>query len=391
MKRLLVNVFAIDVARGMARVTLSWAMLQGYGAYGVSAVVLLISVGQFLGALGAGHLTDRFSRAKLAREASWIGGIGFLSIGIAFATRQEGVFVIGALAFVTYVLLAVHDNAIRTLIPSIVSSHEIERANGHFITAGEIGSFCGPAVAGWLVAAYGAQAVILLAAASCLIAAATIRRLKVQTERIALPGERNGSDLKYLNVGFFKANSWLGFGLVLAVLANILVVPISLVLVPIRIKEVGFGAMELGYFYAALSMGFAASGVFWTQKLWTRIGDLRLAAFLAAGSMVYLLTSYFNLMPLILICGAAAGFFLAKFEISWNSLLQTRIDSGLLGRVYGLGSWTSFGGRTLGVAAVGSVTSLIGVQATTFGLIVCLLLAVLIVVALGQVKSAQME
>jgi len=392
MNRLLANVFAINIARGMARVALSWVMLQRFGAFGLSAVVLSMSVGQFLGSLSAGYLTDRLNRRKVARETSWISGAVFALVEVDFLNRHDGLFPICVLVFIIYILLSVHDNAARTLIPSIVSSgDDIERANGHFITTGEVGSFIGPAITGLLIGFYRAEIVIILAVACCIVAAMAMGGLDPKGDAHRFQCEKREAAAESLTIGFFIANAWLVFGLLLAVLANIFIVPISLVLVPLRINEVGFGAVELGYFYAALSAGFAAAGLLGMRDLWSRLGELRLGAFLAAGSGIYGLTSYFHILPIIVICGLGAGFFLAKFEIGWNSLMQSRIRANMIGRVYGLGSWTSFAGRTIGVSAVGMVASVSSVQITTFGSILCLMLGIAVVTVLTQTRIVQIE
>lgn len=390
MRHLLANVFAIDLARGMARVALSWLMLQRHGAAGLSAVVLAMSVGQFLGSLLAGYVTDRGDRRTLARESSWICGVGFALVGILLGSGSDSAITVCALVLLIYALLSVHDNAARTLIPSIVPRDGIERANGHFITAGEVGSFVGPMITGWLIGAYRADAVIVMAAGGCLIAALAINGLghaarQRHTPEATLPAPGR------LTIGYLRANGWLVFGLLLAVLANILLVPISLVLVPLRIKEVGFGAVELGYFYAALSAGFAAAGLLKLGDLWGRLGDARLAAFLAAGSAVYTLTFFFHILPVILLCGLGAGFFLARFEIGWSSLIQDRTRADMLGRVYGLGSWTSFAGRMIGVSGAGLLVAGAGVQVVTFALIMALLVTVVVLVAVTQTRAALIE
>jgi hypothetical protein len=249
--------------------------------------------------------------------------------------------------------------------------------NGYFVTVGQVGFFLAPLAAGWLIERSGAAAALSLAGVGCLAAAGILGPLRARETTGAADKADAAGDRK-LKPLFFVQTPWLFKGLCLAVLANLLIVPIATVLVPLRVNEVSFGAMQLGYFYAALSAGIALAGLMTMPRIaW--IGEsVQLALFLCAASVTYLLTYFFDLLPVILVCGLVVGALLSLFEVNWNSMIQERTLSGMVGRVYGASSWLSFVARTAGVALAGWIANRAGTQEA---ITTCVVVAVIAIAA----------
>jgi MFS family permease len=100
---------------------------------------------------------------------------------------------------------------------------------------------------------------------------------------------------------------------------------------------------------------------------------------------VFSFTSFF-LISLILAIGLGVGF-MVEFTMI-NTLLQTRVDDQLRGRVMGLYTLTFFGFAPLGNLAVGALSQRIGLSyAMTLFAVIGLLLSVIVLRKIPQIKS----
>ncbi|MEL6601213.1 MAG: MFS transporter, partial [Pseudomonadota bacterium] len=109
-----------------------------------------------------GILTDRVERISLMVRADSLrvlASLGIVALILALpdtALGQENAgwaYALAAFAFLTGTAEVLRDNAAQTVLPSIVSKPDLERANGQLWTAETVmGSFIGPPLAGALVA-----------------------------------------------------------------------------------------------------------------------------------------------------------------------------------------------------------------------------------------------
>lgn len=377
------NVFATDFAQGAARVALSWIVLQQHGAASLSLIVLVMALGQFSGAFIAGHFTDRFSRRTIAALTNWISSAGLFGIAVVLFRGNAQVYYIAPLTFATYLALAVHDNAARTLIPEIVPPGNLRRVNGLFVTLGEVGYFIAPLAAGWIIEGLGGGAALCLTASACVVAAVLVRIIPLR-DRAEVSAAVEVAPPPRLKLAFFLQNQWLLTGLCAAVSANLFILPISNLLIPIRVSEVGFGAAELGYFYAALSAGFASAGLARMPRFSSVAESVQLALYISGAALIYVLTYFFDFLPVIFVCGFFAGSLLVVFEVNWNAIMQERTPSSLVGRVYGVSSWLSFVGRSVGVALAGWAVGGLGTQFVISACIVGLLITLGVALLAGR-------
>jgi len=348
---LLANVFASDFARGIVKVALGWIVLEQHGAAGLSFFILITSLGQFFGSMFAGHVTDRNDKKKVAFVVTSISAVGILGLAGASNSSGHSLILVSSLSAAVHFILSIQDNATRTLIPSTVGTQGIENANAKFITVGEVGYFIAPLFAGYWTTYYGPSGILVAAAFVAFAGALAISGIPPSHEDL------DACENSVMQEGRVKLKifeyRWLYLGAALAMIANFLLVPISYVLVPIIIEGNGLSAVELGYFYAAMSLGLATVGFLNAEKLGASLGTWQMPVFICLAALTYVGTFFFEYVMIIIVCGAFAGFFLAKFEVSWNAIIQRESPPNLLGRIYSFGSWTSFAARSLGVFLVG--------------------------------------
>ncbi|MDT9000908.1 MFS transporter [Paucibacter sp. APW11] len=371
----LASIFATDFAGGGARVAICWIVLKGYGGAGLGLVTLLITVGQFFGSLAAGHLTDRFNRKRIAVFTNWLGAGLFLLTAIGLSQGAQPLSNLAILAFLIYTNLAIHDNAARTLIPRIESSLELREINGYILTLGEIGYFIAPVLIGLTLDKFGAEIALSITAGAYFIAGSLFSLTRFRTTNQDNP-TTDCEQTQGLSTKFFKKNYWLINGIYAAAIANFFILPISTLLIPIKLERLGASAADLGYFYAALSLGLGLAGLSKIPKITGFSEGALLHFYITLAAAIYLLTYFFSTTWVVYLCGFFAGFTLALFEITWHSTLQELTPPNLLGRIYGVNSWMSFGGRSAGMAVASWAATSFEVQPTIAASIACLFMLV---------------
>jgi MFS family permease len=376
----LTHAATVAAAVGAARVAIAWAVLQKFGTSALGVVIIVLSVGQFLGAFFAGALTDRFRRKGILALTSLViaGAMGFISIVV---DRSASHVAVACLAFLGYFCLAVHDNAARTLIPSIVSHAEIRGLNGRFLGVTQVLQFVAPAVAGWVIDSAGAKSVFLASAALCVVGAVTAAMIRVVSA--AAPASQAPAVSQDNARTFILASPWLILGLVLVTAANAFIVPIASYLVPLRVEEGNGTASQLGFFFSALSAGVAMAGFsgLTQNKRFTDVTQL--SAFIGGAACVYVLIAIRADIFTLVVLGFLIGGLLCLFEANWNSTIQEQTPSHILGRVYATSSWMSFGARSIGTAGATWLVSRLPV-ATVMIICACAMLVAIAAISGGR-------
>ena len=160
-------------------------------------------------------------------------------------------------------------------------------------------------------------------------------------------------------------------------MANFLLLPISLILIPALIEQAGLNASTLGTFYASMSIGLAIAGMSGARWPFGQATLSGLSLALIAAAATYLPVVHAAHVAIFVATGLASGYLLAVFEIGWTSMIQRRSDLGMIGRIYGLGSWTSFAARALGMLLVGAAVEWTGVPTLIVLLVATMITGVL--------------
>lgn len=153
-----------NLGDGVAAVAMPWlATLLTRDPLMISAVAMAGVLPWFLFALPAGVWTDRADRRLLMIRADSVRlaltlcvvamTLSIPASPIAAGTEIGLVATLAAIAFLLGMAEVVRDNASQTVLPSIVASNDLERANGQMWSAEQVmGRFIGPPLAGALIA-----------------------------------------------------------------------------------------------------------------------------------------------------------------------------------------------------------------------------------------------
>jgi MFS family permease len=276
------------------------------------------------------------------------------------------------LAFVYGTAAAVFMPALMGLIPQTVSHARLQEANGLLALTRSTASVAGPALAGVLVVSAGSGEAIAVDAATFVVSALCLARMRLGAEPAAaadavpvgpepfLDGLRRG----WHEV---RSRSWLTWGLIAMSIYHVFVLPSVFVLGPALAAEQLDGASS----WAAIVACFGIGGVL-GNVIALRL-PLRRPVFTAALALVGASTQ-----AAIIGCGLGtvgiaalellAGICVALFFTLWDLSIQEQIPAHAVSRVSAYDFSVSMGLMPLGMAMAGPIADALGLQATLLGM-----------------------
>lgn len=171
----------------MTRTALVWYVLQAtHSAPAVGLLILTYTGPVSVGGLVAGHLLDRFDRRHVMVADCVVRGLAVASVPAAFAAGHLALPHVYVIAAVYGLLFMIGLAGTPTLIPSLVDDEELTAANSLETLGFTVSSVAGPALAGLLIAAFGAPYVLLVDAASYGVFALVLATLRLRPEPAAV-------------------------------------------------------------------------------------------------------------------------------------------------------------------------------------------------------------
>jgi DHA3 family tetracycline resistance protein-like MFS transporter len=353
---------------GIFLVALAWEAYQLWNAPAALSVVgIAMTVPTVALLLPAGVLSDRLDRRLIMIVADAIRVTAVGALAILTLTDTLRLWQLVALVAVYGSGTAFFTPAFEAMVPSLLPRADLAAANSldQFVRP-IAGRLAGPALGGWLVAAFGAGTAFAVDAASF---GGSLLVLSVLAAPEQAPAGETGS-LSALKEGlvFVKDRVWLWGTLASAAIAYLLFMGPTEVLLPYLVKNTLHGtAGDLGLVFAAGGIGaiFAAivmaqhghpdRDVTFTYACWT-VATLAVAGYGAA-------TASWQLMLACLLFNAleTAG------TIVWATIKQRHVPSSMLGRVSSLDWLVSIGLVPLSFALTAPVASALGTRATLIG------------------------
>lgn len=344
----------------MTPVALAFAVLQATNS---AAYLSLVLAAQFTPAIAllilGGGFADRYRRDVLLRISNLGAGISQGAVALAVLTGAPTWMLI-PLAFVNGVNEAFTTPALRGIIPQLVGEADRQRANSLLSTTHNAVRIMGPTVAGVLVATVGGGWAIALDAASFLIAAACMLRVRVA----AHPSARSETFLRDLRDGwsYFRALPWIWSITAAFAVINAIQQGVWQVLGPVIAKDT-FGAPGWGLVLSARAIGllvFSAVMLRWGVRRRPMIVGLPAVAL---GAIPLVLLGLHVGVPGLAAVTFVAGAGTAVFGIIWDTTMQSNVPNQMLSRVSSYDDFGSYAAIPLGQLSVVPIAGLIGVTA----------------------------
>ena len=333
------------------------------------AMLGLVTAVQFLPSmllsLYGGLLADRFSKRKLLLLTNFGAGLSSLVLGALVLTDNVALWHVFVLALQVGIFSAI-DSPIRISFTSeLVGKDDLANAVSLNSANFNAGRLIGPALSGFLIAAYGTGPSFIINTASYVVMVATLLMIRDQDLHITTKPQRDNKlieGFRYVKsrkdlllvmvVVFFTTTFGLNFQMFIALMAT---------------KEFGMGPSEFGTLGSILAVGSLTGAL-----LAARLEKHRTIRNILRGAFVFgVLVSLSGFLPNVWVYGAALpllGATVLLTLISANTYVQSNTDSALRGRVMGIYLMIFMGGTPIGSPLVGCVAAAIGIRGT---IIIC--------------------
>lgn len=326
-------------------------------------LVALVAMAQrlpwLLFALPAGVWTDRADHRALIWRADALRAVmatGILMLALS-ATPDQALLIwpLALLAFLLGAVEVIRDNAAQTILPSVVASHDLERANGQMWSAEKVaGEFIGPPLAGVLIGLgiavpFGFD-VLTFALSAALIWLIALPPRSLPVPQAFWPALREG---------------------IVWIRAQPVILTLALMLGAVNFLHMGAFTMLVLYSQDVLGLGAAGHGLLLTVGAAGGVIGGLIAPWVAArlGMKASLLlalvgfgANYAMLAALPNIASAGVAMFVgAVGSMLWNvvtvSYRQRIIPAGILGRVNSIYRFFGWGSMPFGALAGGLIVT----------------------------------
>jgi len=344
------------------RIAQDWLVLEltNSGTY-LGLVTALQFAPVLLFSLHGGALADRFNKRKVLIATNIAGGLSSAVLGILVMTGVVALWHVFLLAFALGISTAI-DGPVRQSFTNEVVGHE-DLPNAVSLNSANFnaGRLIGPAVSGFLIAAFGTGPSFLFNAFSYLFVILALTQLNEKafftTEKsTSMTNVREG--IAYARVRpdlyvvmamvFFIATFGLNFQIFNALMAT---------------KVFGKGPASYGLLGTFIAIGSLSGAL-----ISARLEGFRKTLFVVRAGIVFsIVVIILSLMPTYLayavwlpVCGLAA----LTTLITANSIVQVNTDPAIRGRVMGLYLLIFMGGTPFGSPLIGVMSELIGTRET---------------------------
>jgi MFS family permease len=331
----------------------------------VAGLELVRTLPWLLGALPVGALSDRLDRKRSMVAANATRGI-LVAIAAGFIMAGSGsIWLLYAIALGTGIAEVFYDTASQSILPSVVSRSNLDRANGRLLAV-ELGAqeFAGPPIAGLLVGvglalSFATSAGLwILAIVALIVVRGNFRPQRTGSTTTIMADIREGLTFVYRrpvlrNLALMVGMSNLASSAVFAVFVLFAVGPES----EMGLTEPGFGVL-----FAVMAAGGVLGGVI-TEYVQERLGRARSLTISVFGIIAYVsipaLTSDARLIGAVFLIGGTTIMIWNVITVSYR---QRVTPDHLLGRVNSAYRLLAWGTRPLGAALGGLVGEWLGVR-----------------------------
>jgi MFS family permease len=375
------------VGSAIAPVALAFAVLDLTGSKTDLGLILAArEVPLIVFLLVGGIWADRLPRNRVMVGANVVSALSQGATAVLLIAGSAEIWHLAMLAAVNGTASAFFFPASSGVIPQTVPASILQQANALLALAMNSAMIGGAAVAGFLVAFFGPGWAIAIDAATYLLGASFVARMRLPAVE-PNEGRRFLSDLR---VGWreFRNRTWLWvIVLQFSVLLMVTVGAFS-VLGPVVADEELGGAKAWGAILTAQAAGLVAGGLLGLRFRPRRMLVAATLGILAAPAPLIALGFPLSL-PAIAAVAFLAGIGHEVFGLLWHTTMQQEIPPDKLSRVYSYDALGSIGLIPLGYAIAGPVADAIGVRATLWGAAAIGIAVTLAVLAVTDVRTLE--
>lgn len=320
-------------------IALAWWVLERTNSPAVMGFFLVVSVlPELLFGLIAGGFIDRWNRKAIIVASDIFRGLAVITVTLLLTMGLLEVWHVFIAVAVISLASAFYNPSVMAVVPQLVESDEIPRANSLSQMIGGLASVAGPVLGATLVGIAGYWPVFMVNGLSYLAAALLASFISLTSD---LQAGHKTSLLEDLKDGFkFISNSRLVF-VILIVIGIVHVFYGSLaVAMPFLAKSLaGDGIRNLAYFETAMGAGLILGAVLIGHQQLKSVNTSPLFAAIITFGMCFTLLGFARssgiiisapYIAIVLFIGAAV----AVASVYWRSILQVHVPNNMAGRVF---------------------------------------------------------
>jgi MFS family permease len=343
----------------------------------VAAIAAADGIGWPIVGLPAGVYVDRFSRRRILVGTDVGRALVLASIPVAAALgvlSLPQIYVVGVLAGVLSVVFAV---AYPAYLPSLVPASDLVAGNALLSGAESVAQVAGPSLGGVLVQLLRAPYAIAADAASFVISAASLLRIRAP-EPARVARHRSMRHEIAEGVRFLFGHRVLRAFMLTAAISNMFATGIRAISVLFLVRDVHLRAAAIGGVFAAASLG-GVVGAVGAGPLARRFGEARVmtgaAVVEAASAFLFPLTGPGWRIVLFSVGGLTTGLAIIAFNVVGSSYRQEVVPPDLVGRVVAATRVFSWGVLPIGSLGAGWLGASFGIRTALWWLAAGLVLA----------------
>lgn len=359
-------------ADGVWTVGVVWQVIElGGGPTQVAVVTGVAAVGMVVSTLAGGVLADRVSQRLIMIGLEIAKLIAFALIGVAAMTGCVGQPLLIGAALVGGVTTGMYYPAYSALLPSVVSTAQLQAANGiEGFLRPVIFQAAGPMAAGGVISIASPGAAIVLAGLASAASALFYMAMEPVTVRCG-PDSAASHPIRSITAdlaegfGYMWRTPWLWATLFFSsVLVLAVMGPIE-VLVPFALRErVDGGAGDHALVLTGFGIGAAATSLVFASIPMPRRYLSLMFGIWTFSSVPLAIMGVAEQTWMFVVSGFLMGAMFDGPMVLWGTLLQRRVPPGLLGRVASLDFFVSVVLMPVSMALAAPVSHAIGLTAT---------------------------
>jgi MFS family permease len=332
---LLTGTVLSNAANWIQQITLSWLVydLTGSGTI-LGSINLVRAVAGLCMIPLAGLLVDRLNRRILITiENGWLFAITFL-IGLMIILSHANITLLFIFAFLGGIVNTVDQTLRQVLIFDLVPRDLAPNAVAILQTGWSLMRVLGPSIGGFFIIWFGAGGNFLIQSGAYVLIAITILQIRFPQRKSIVVGSSPIKNIKE-GIRFVVKERVTRTFMMMGIIMPLLTIPIFMILPPIYAVKV-FGdesGKVLGLLMGAVGVGGIVGGIVVASLgRFEHRGRLQLLALFML-NMSLIGFAFGSILPVALLCLAAAGFFELIFLTTNQTLLQLSIPDHLRGRV----------------------------------------------------------
>jgi MFS family permease len=349
----------------MQRTAVSWTVyILTHSTVMLGVTLFATQFPSFLFSLLGGVVSDRYNRFRVLLGTQAASMIQSLLLALVILLGHYTVWEIIGLGTVLGIINAFDVPARQSLVYEMIDSKE-DLSNAVALNSSmvNLSRLVGPAIAGFVLEQFGAGACFLLNALSFMAVITSLLLMRLPPYVRQPRTQRPLADLKD-GLVYLRANRELASLILMLALMSLLVLPFG-TLLPVYAKVIFKGtASTFGVIDSFIGFGALAGAIFLASipagSNLRRILLINTVVF-GAGLMLFSHETHF---PLALAFLTTAGFGMMSQTTVTNTLLQTKADPHMRGRVISFFAMSFFGMQPLGSLLVGGISAAIGAQRT---------------------------